>query len=145
MTKKNKTQIQKNNWIWILAAAILVVLAMVAFLPGTGAGGNAMPRSINVSEAADRFAQGAYLLDVREQIEWEEAHVEGAVLIPMGELSTRLDELPTDEDILIICRSGNRSAQARDLIRQAGFERVTSISGGINAWMAAGLPVVSGN
>lgn len=145
MTKKNKTQTQKNNWIWILAAAILMVIAMVAFLPGTGDGENAMPATINVTEAADRFAQGAYLLDVREQIEWEEAHVEGAVLIPLGELSTRLDELPTDEDILIICRSGNRSAQARDLLRQAGFERVTSISGGINTWMAAGLPVVSGN
>ena len=145
MTKKKKTQTRNNNWIWALAAVIVVVVAMVAFLPGTGAGGNSMPATINVTEAADRFAQGAYLLDVREQVEWEEAHVEGAVLIPLSELSTRLDELPTDEDILVICRSGNRSAQARDLLRQAGFERVTSISGGINAWMAAGLPVVSGN
>jgi len=145
MTKKKKTQAKKNNWILILAAAILVVIAMVVFLPGTGSGGNAMPATINVSQAADRFAEGAFLLDVREQVEWEEAHVEGAVLIPLGELSARTEELPTDEDILIVCRSGNRSAQARDLLKQAGFERVISISGGINAWMAAGLPVVSGN
>mgnify|MGYP000996441575 CR=1 FL=1 len=142
---KEKSQIRKNNWIWILAAVIIVVIAIIALRPGTGTGRNSLPATINVTEAADRFAQGAYLLDVREQVEWEEAHVEGAVLIPLGELSTRLDELPTDEDILVICRSGNRSAQARDLLRQAGFERVTSISGGINAWMAAGLPVVSGN
>jgi rhodanese-related sulfurtransferase len=46
--------------------------------------------------------------------------------------------------VLIICRSGNRSGQARDLLRAAGLKRTTSISGGINAWMAKGLPVVSG-
>jgi len=70
--------------------------------------------------------------------------VSGAVRIPLDELKSRLAEVPVDQDVLIICRSGNRSGQARDLLRAAGLKRTTSISGGINAWMAKGLPVVSG-
>jgi rhodanese-related sulfurtransferase len=66
------------------------------------------------------------------------------VLIPLDELKSRLAEVPVDQDVLIICRSGNRSGQARDLLRAAGLKRTTSISGGINAWVAKGLPVVSG-
>jgi rhodanese-related sulfurtransferase len=65
-------------------------------------------------------------------------------LIPLAQLSTRLSEIPTDRDVLIICRSGNRSAQARDQLHAAGFANTTSIDGGMNAWIAAGLPVVTG-
>jgi rhodanese-related sulfurtransferase len=99
---------------------------------------------ITVQQANEQFVNGAYLLDVREPSEWNEAHVDGAVLIPLGELSARVSEIPTDQDVLIICRSGNRSGQARDLLRAAGLNRTTSINGGINAWMSAGLPVVTG-
>ena len=103
-----------------------------------------MPDTITVQEAQEQFAKGAFLLDVREQSEWEEAHVDGAVLIPLGELSNRIAEIPTDQDVLILCRSGNRSGQARDLLRAAGLSKTTSIEGGINAWISAGLPVVTG-
>jgi rhodanese-related sulfurtransferase len=72
-------------------------------------------------------------------------HIDGAVLIPLGELQSRLSEIPTDRDILIICRSGNRSTQARGILRAAGFKRTVSIIGGMNAWIASGLPVTRGN
>jgi rhodanese-related sulfurtransferase len=100
--------------------------------------------TVTVADAAEYFSAGAFLLDVREQSEWEAGHVEGAVLIPLGELSTRMSEVPTDKIVLVICRSGNRSAQARDQLRAAGYTQVTSVDGGMNAWIQAGLPVVTG-
>jgi rhodanese-related sulfurtransferase len=138
--KKNKPN-NNNKWLIITLAAVAVIVAVAfTFLPQT----DSLPATITVQQANEQFANGAYLLDVREPIEWNEAHVDGAVLIPLGELSARVDEIPTDQDVLIICRSGNRSAQARDLLRAAGLNRTTSINGGINAWISAGLPVVSG-
>ncbi|MDO9120178.1 MAG: rhodanese-like domain-containing protein [Anaerolineaceae bacterium] len=138
--KKNKPN-NNNKWLIIALAAVAVIVAAVfIFQPQT----DSLPATITVQQANDQFANGAYLLDVREPIEWNEAHVDGAVLIPLGELSARVDEIPTDQDVLIICRSGNRSAEARNLLRAAGLDRTTSINGGINAWISAGLPVVSG-
>lgn len=93
-------------------------------------------------EAADRLAAGAFLLDVREPFEWEQAHVDGAVLVPLGELT--LDHVPADRAVLVLCRSGNRSAYATDALRAAGRDAV-NVSGGILAWHRAGLPVVAGS
>jgi rhodanese-related sulfurtransferase len=100
--------------------------------------------TVSVSDAAEYFSAGAFLLDVREQSEWEAGHIEGAVLIPLAELPNRMTEVPKDKIVLVICRSGNRSAQARDQLRAAGYTQVTSIDGGMNAWIQAGLPVVTG-
>ncbi|MBA3072960.1 MAG: rhodanese-like domain-containing protein [Anaerolineae bacterium] len=138
--KKNKPNNNNKLLIITLAAVAVIVAAAFTFLPQT----DSLPATITVQQANEQFANGAYLLDVREPIEWNEAHVDGAVLIPLGELSARVDEIPTDKDVLIICRSGNRSAEARNLLRAAGLNRTTSINGGINAWISAGLPVVSG-
>lgn len=140
-SKPTKSQ---SRLLWIVFAVLVIVAGLIfAYLTGNPPADN-MPATINVQDASERFSEGAFLLDVRQQSEWDEAHVEGAVLIPLDQLSTRIGELPTDQDILIICRSGNRSAQARDLLRAAGLSRTTSISGGIGAWISAGLPVVSG-
>lgn len=83
---------------------------------------------------------GAFLLDVREQSEWDDFHATGATLIPLGELSSRLDEVPQGQDIVVICNSGNRSQEGRDILLNAGFESVTSAAGGSQAWRAAGYP-----
>jgi rhodanese-related sulfurtransferase len=139
-----KTINSKQKTPWILIAVGILAVIVIAVLVLSQGQSNALPANISVQAAADRFGQGTYLLDVREPSEWNEAHIDGAVLIPLGELSARMDELPVDEDILIICRSGNRSGQARDLLRAAGFSQTTSITGGINGWISAGLPVVSG-
>lgn len=142
-TKKQKRTQKQNNWLWVILGVVVIVLVVV-LLVSPGGKDDTQPATVTVQEAAAKFDEGAFLLDVREQSEWNEAHIEGAVLIPLGELSSRMGELPTDREVLIICRSGNRSGQARDLLRQAGMLQTTSISGGINAWIAAGLPVVSG-
>jgi rhodanese-related sulfurtransferase len=150
---KNKTKSKAKNkaktktwivWLLVIVGIVVVVLIDTLIMKFMSAPQDSMPNSVSAQNAAVQFADGALLLDVREQYEWDETHVEGALLIPLLELPNRIDELPTDQDILVICRTGNRSAQARDLLREAGLERTTSISGGIDAWISAGLPVVSG-
>ena len=97
-----------------------------------------------MQDAAELRDQGAFILDVRQPEEWQEVHIPGATLIPLGELAGRLDEVPKDKPVVVYCRSGNRSREGRDILQQAGFEQVTSMAGGIRAWLAAGLPAVSG-
>ena len=145
MAKKPAQEKKKPNMIVFISLAVVVLLVVLtAILLNEPEKPATLPAAISVSEAADRFAAGAFLLDVREQSEWNEAHINGAVLIPLAQLSTRLAEIPADRDVLIICRSGNRSAQARDELRAAGYPNTTSIDGGMNAWISAGLPVVTG-
>lgn len=103
-----------------------------------------LPAEISVAEAAARRDAGAFILDVREPDEWEAAHIPGATLIPLGRLSTRLAEVPRSQEIVVVCRSGNRSRQGRDLLLEAGFNQVTSMAGGLTEWQAQGYPTVSG-
>ena len=142
-TKLQQEQNNTNKWIIpVILVAVAVIVGLILILGNSPS--KSMPASINVTDAAQRFEDGAFLLDVRTVEEWNQGHVDGAVLIPLDQLSARLNEVPKDQDVLIICRSGNRSGQARDLLRGQGFDRTTSISGGINAWIAKALPVVTG-
>jgi sulfur dioxygenase len=85
----------------------------------------------------------ALVLDVREPSEFtgELGHIEGAKLIPLGELRARLDELPKDVPIVAVCRSGGRSAQACVILEGAGFSRVANLSGGMIGWRSLGFAV----
>ena len=83
-----------------------------------------------------RSAKPPYLLDVRQPHEWDIVNLEtdGAVLIPLAELPGRLDELPTDREIVVYCRTGARSATAAQMLTQEGFSAVFNFAGGIHAW-----------
>ena len=91
---------------------------------------------IDVHALRRKMAEGNswILLDVREPFEFEVAHVEGAHLIPLGQLSGRLAELDRKKEILVMCHSGMRSQQAAEFLRAAGFAKVASVAGGIDAW-----------
>lgn len=81
-----------------------------------------------------------WLLDVREQDEWVAGHAPGARHIPLGELGSRTAELPVDEIVYVICRSGNRSAWAAEALNGAGWQAV-NVAGGMREWAAAGRPM----
>ncbi len=100
---------------------------------------------LDVEGAYQKRQAGAFLLDVRTQEEWNAGHIPGATLIPLDQLSARAGELPEDQEIVIYCRSGNRSAQALDLLTTAGFSGVYSMEGGINDWIAAGYGITTGD
>ncbi len=97
--------------------------------------------SVSPQEAQEKIDSGAILLDVRESIEYKTFHAPAAKLISLGVLDRRLKELPKEREILVICNSGNRSAQAANLLAREGF-KVTNVKGGMVAWQAAGLRTV---
>jgi rhodanese-related sulfurtransferase len=97
--------------------------------------------AVAVQEAISAAASGEYLLDVREQSEWDEVHAPSATLLPMRALRERVGELPEDGRILVICRSGARSGAVTEALVAAGYPAV-NVSGGMIAWEAAGGPVV---
>ena len=74
------------------------------------------------------------LLDVRERWECAVAALPDAVSIPMGELPSRLHELPTDRDVVVVCHHGVRSSQVAAWLSAQGFDRIANLSGGIDAW-----------
>jgi hydroxyacylglutathione hydrolase len=82
----------------------------------------------------------ALVVDVREPAEYVDGHVPGAFSIPQADLASRIEELPRDRDLLVVCEGGTRSARAARFLKQAGFERVTNLVGGTSAWRQAGLP-----
>ncbi|MGQ0845117.1 MAG: rhodanese-like domain-containing protein [Sporichthyaceae bacterium] len=84
----------------------------------------------------------AYLLDVREGVEWLAGHIEGAAHIPMNQVPQRLAELPTDSTIVVICKVGGRSAAVTGYLVQQGLDAV-NLAGGVVAWTAAGRPMVT--
>ena len=105
-------------------------------------GGMADVPEIDIDELARRHAAGAYVLDVRNPDEYLEAHVPGAVLLPLGELNERWQEVPEGE-VLVVCRSGARSARAVEALNGVGRTTV-NVAGGTMAWIDAGHPVVTG-
>lgn len=101
-------------------------------------------RSVDVAQGKSLQSQGALLLDVREQDEFAEVHAPGSVLVPLGQLKNRINEIRNYErkPVIVICRSGRRSAQAADMLNQLGFTSVHNVQGGMIAWEQAKLPVI---
>jgi adenylyltransferase/sulfurtransferase len=93
-------------------------------------------RDISARELQKRLERGddLLLLDVREQNEWNIAHLEGAKLVPVNSITQRAHELNTADEIVIYCKSGQRSARALNELRGLGFRKLWNLEGGINAW-----------
>lgn len=100
----------------------------------------AFVHNVDAARATQMAESGATLLDVREDHEWKSGHVPGAVHVPLGQLDPA--SLPTDLTIIAVCRSGNRSSKAAEVLASAGRD-VVNLEGGMQAWLRAGLPVVS--
>ena len=92
--------------------------------------------AISVRELADMLSAGKErtVLDVREARELDVWRLEGAVHIPMAEISARTDDLPTDQLLVVICHHGARSQMVVDFLRSAGFDNAVNLDGGIDAW-----------
>lgn len=122
---------------WIALAAVVLIAAAIVLLIPRGP----VAEEIDVARAYEMYQQGAFLVDVRTQEEWDEVHIPGTVLIPLDELPDRLSEVPRDKDIVVVCRSGNRSEEGAAILLKAGYESVVGMDGGIRDWSAAGYPV----
>lgn len=124
-------------------AAMLLLAATVGVAPAYADA----PRSVDVQQAQQMKKQGALLLDVREPHEYASGHAPGSMLIPVGQLGQRLKEIEAyrDQPVVLICRSGRRSAAAAEILQKAGFTAATNVEGGMIEWEKAGLPVVQGS
>jgi rhodanese-related sulfurtransferase len=102
------------------------------------------PSSPDIDPAAARLLVdgGAFLLDVREDDEWEAGHAPEAVHVPMGQVSDRIGELPDDRTVVCVCRVGGRSGAVAGALAGQGYD-VRNLDGGMLAWEVAGYPVVT--
>ena len=102
---------------------------------------NALPE-VDSDQAIALVTGGAYLLDVREQNEWDTVHAPTAVLLPVSVIQDRVDEVPIDRTVYVVCHSGARSARVAAFLRSEGVDAV-NIAGGMLAWQASGGEVVA--
>lgn len=100
---------------------------------------------VPVTELPDDFTAetGRVVLDVREDDEWANGHIRGALHIPLGEVPARLDELDPDADLLVVCHSSGRSMRVLAYLGQVGYEG-SCVRGGMLAWVENGKPVETG-
>jgi len=130
----------KSNIIKV-ALSVATVLGLWLVLEAQS---SASVNEVDVKQAQFMSTQGALLLDVREPSEYADGHAPNAVLISLGQLGSRLDEIASykDKPVVVMCRSGRRSARATSMLQDAGFSQASNISGGIVAWGKAGLEVI---
>ena len=99
--------------------------------------------AVTVDQLPDPLPEDLVVLDVREPIEWQQAHVPGSLHIPLMDLPTRIGEVPADGQVLVVCAVGARSARAVQFLVQHGHDAV-NLDGGLVEWQSAGRPLVTG-
>ncbi len=144
-SSSQKVHHRNLTWLWIgLGVLVLTFVAIWLFTPKTAAPadtGSSPARELTTAEAYQKYLDGVFFLDVRTQDEWNDFHLKGSTLIPLDELDSRYTELPKDREIVVVCRSGHRSASAVALLQGKGFTNLASLSGGLQAWVDADYPV----
>lgn len=107
-------------------------------------GGAPQIPSANVKETWTRVSDPksrAVLLDVREVYEYKRGHAKGAINLPLSQLGSRVNEIPKDREVYIICASGNRSGQAVSFLKRHGYENTKNVLGGTITWQSQRLPM----
>ena len=119
-----------------MAKTVFYIIIMVIIFFLVVACSRSVYKDLNAEEAKEMMDTNSalQLLDVREQWEYDSGHIDGSVLIPLGELSDRIDELDKEAPVLLICRTDNRSGQAGGVLVKEGFKEVYNLIGGVTGW-----------
>ena len=146
--RRQKTHKRNLAWLWVTIGALLLVAVAILLMqskaaPSTGISPTQSASSIEITpaQAYAKYQQGVFFLDVRTQDEWNKFHLKDSTLIPLDQLPNRLSELSKDKEIVVVCLSGHRAQSGVTTLQQAGFTQVSYLSGGLQAWTAAGYPV----
>ena len=128
----------------IIVIAVIGLAAAAYYFIQMGSG-NSGYGNVDVAEARDLIGEKADLviLDVRTVSEYDSGHLDGSINIPVEELSGRLSEFNPSDELLVYCRTGNRSTTAVGILRENGYDGIFHMYGGIVAWNSAGYPTVS--
>ena len=123
----------------------IALIGVATLLSVSIASAEALPEIDVAAAAAQIQDKQIKVLDVREPAEFATGVIQGALLIPLGQVEKRIGELDAlkDRPMLVVCGSGGRSAQAIRVLSKYGFTKLTNIKGGMNAWRKANLPVVA--
>jgi rhodanese-related sulfurtransferase len=135
---------ENRRWLLLLVGITLVAAYLVYFsLPPPNT--NPAYQDLSVEAAKNRIdtTPTLVILDVRTVAEYAAEHIEGAVHIPVEELTSRITELDPYRATLVYCRSGNRSAQAAQLLVEQGFTEVYNMLGGLLDWTERGYPTTT--
>ena len=117
---------------WIRVCFVIMVALFAAGCSQSPAGASV---DVSVDEALRLWqAKEAILIDVRTPAEYRDGHIPGVVNIPLAEIEKRLGEIPKDKKVVLICRTGNRSAQGTKFLRSKGFDNVFNSTGGMSTW-----------
>lgn len=122
--------------------AIAAFIAFIIYLIALGGGetGNNIVREVSLQDAYQMYQNGAFVLDVSTQAEWDEYHTPNALHIQLDQVSARLNELPKDREILVVCRSEDCSQHASDILVAAGFN-AANMTAGMSDWLAQGYRI----
>ncbi len=132
-----------NHWILVTIFVVLLVLLVRSFLKDRLSGAKSVP----VAEAVQLVnRENALVLDVRTEQEYDQGHILDSLNIPVGLLDQNIRQLGEDRDrpILLVCRSGQRSARAAQILKRHGFTRIYNLAGGMFAWEKENLPLHKG-
>lgn len=123
-----------------MKATIFSVLLMPFFLVSSICLASAqLERDLSVAQVKVLYeSKQAYLIDVREPWEYKKSYIQGVTLIPLKKLSKKLEQIPKDQPVILVCASGFRSDKARNLLEYEGFNNVHNMLGGMQAWEEAG-------
>jgi len=103
-----------------------------------------LPGMVTVDQAAQMRDKGAFILVVRDDDAWVRVHIPGSTHIPLRDLPDRLNEIPADRQIVVVCIRGNLAMEGRDILLHAGFTKVVSLGSGVVGWQWQGMPIATG-
>lgn len=146
---------QKSVFIWLVVLLLVLALTGCAIsMEGAPVATVETERAVEMpseaglpSELTHETVHDLYVedeivvVDVRERWEYDEGHIPGAQLIPLGELPNRFDEIPENERVVLVCERGIRSGRAQDLLLDEGVNHVHNMLGGMSAWRQAGYDI----
>lgn len=129
--------LQNHNYVWLALAIVSGAMLLIPMLRGNADGVSPQQAVLLVNR------ENAVIVDVREEAEFAAGHLPAARNIPLKEIEARSSELKKfiKRPLILVCQSGNRSRNALEVLRKAGFERVVNLDGGFAAWSQAGQPV----
>ena len=147
----DKTQKRNLTWLWVGLGILAVAAVGIAWFNSVTRRSAEIASSpttasveISAAQAYVKYQQGSFFLDVRSQDEYNQFHIKGSLLIPLDQLPNRLNELPKDKEVVLVCLSGHRSLSGTTILQQAGFKHVFCLNGGLQAWMDANYPIEKG-
>lgn len=116
------------------------LLSSLAFLAAALSGCSTVPDQLTPAETLEAKNNGALIVDIRESGDYEQFHIPGSINIPLEELTDRLDEIPQDQHVVLVCALGRTSYAARDILLERGYTSISSMLGGMTAWYDSGYP-----